>query len=200
MSGLAYPRDRIETCLIEAVLPLSYRIIPGNYLTSPLGTAPADSRFCTKADGYTVLYASPDFGTAFIETVVRDRFTRRRRREVAIQEVTERACALIATKSGIMLRLLDLRRDGCALIGAPTDTVNARNHAAGRAFGRVIHADYADIDSLRRTQEPHCRIRTPTGQPTTRLSPTPRCRSSYRQDSRTCQKQSITIGGFPGRV
>ena len=148
MSGLAYPRDRIETCLIEAVLPLSYRIIPGNYLTSPLGTAPADSRFCTKADGYTVLYASPDFGTAFIETVVRDRFTRRRRREVAIQEVTERACALIATKSGIMLRLLDLRRDGCALIGAPTDTVNARNHAAGRAFGRVIHADYADIDGL----------------------------------------------------
>ena len=148
MSGLAYPRDRIETCLIEAVLPLSYRIIPENYLTSPLGTAPADSRFCTKADGYTVLYASPDFGTAFIETVVRDRFTRRRRREVAIQEVTERACALIATKSGIMLRLLDLRRDGCALIGAPTDTVNARNHAAGRAFGRVIHADYADIDGL----------------------------------------------------
>ena len=148
MSGLAYPRNRIETCLIEAVLPLSYRIIPGNYLTSPLGTAPADSRFCTKLDGYTVLYASPDFGTAFIETVVRDRFTRRRRREVAIREVTERACALIATKSGIMLRLLDLRRDGCALIGAPTDTVNARNHAAGRAFGRVIHADYADIDGL----------------------------------------------------
>ena len=59
MSGLAYPRDRIETCLIEAVLPLSYRIIPENYLTSPLGTAPADSRFCTKADGYTVLWTKP---------------------------------------------------------------------------------------------------------------------------------------------
>ena len=58
MSGLAYPRNRIETCLIEAVLPLSYRIIPGNYLTSPLGTAPADSRFCTKLDGYTVLTES----------------------------------------------------------------------------------------------------------------------------------------------
>ncbi len=132
MSRSAYPRDRIERCLIEAVLPPCYRIIPGNYLTSPLGTAPADPRFCAKADGYTVLYASPDFGAAFVETVVRDRFTRRRRRQIAIQEVTERACALIATKPGILLKLLDLRQGGCARIGAPTDTVNARHHAAGR--------------------------------------------------------------------
>ncbi len=61
MSGIVYPRDRIEAALIEAELPPCYRIFPGRYLASALGTAPADSRFCSKDDGYTVLYASPDF-------------------------------------------------------------------------------------------------------------------------------------------
>ncbi len=109
---------------------------------------PADSRFCGKADDYTVLYASPDFATAFAETVVRDRFMHRRRREIGLVEVTERAWALIATKPGTKLRLLDLRRDGCALIGAPTDAVNARNHAAGRAFGKAIHAEHVEVGGL----------------------------------------------------
>ena len=145
MTALPYPRDRIEAVLIEAELPRSHRIVPRRYLTSPLGTASADSRFCAKADGYMVLYASPDFATVFIETVVRDRFMRRRRREILLKEITERVWALIASKPGIVLKLLDLRRDGSALIGAPTDTVNARNHAAGRAFGRAVHED---IDGL----------------------------------------------------
>ena len=148
MTAPSYPRGRIEAVLIEAELPQSHRIVPRRYLTSPLGTASADSRFCAKADGYMVLYASPDFATVFIETVVRDRFMRRQRREILLKEITERAWALIASKPGIVLKLLDLRRDGCALIGAPTDTVNARNHAAGRAFGRAVHAVHEDIDGL----------------------------------------------------
>ena len=95
-----------------------------------------------------MLYASPDFATSFIETVVRDRFMRRRRREILLKEVTERVWASIATKPSTRLTLLDLRQDGCALIGARTDTVNARNHAAGRAFGKAIYSDHEDIDGL----------------------------------------------------
>ena len=148
MSGRAYSRERIEAALREAELPPSYRIVPRRYLASPLGATPADSRFCGKAEGYTVLYASPDFATAFLETVVRDRFMRRPRREIRLVEVTERAWGLIATKPDAKLTLLDLRRDGCTLIGAPTDTVNARNHAAGRAFGKAIHTEHADVDGL----------------------------------------------------
>ena len=34
------------------------------------------------------------------------------------------------------------------MIGAQTDTVNARNHAAGRAFGKAIHSGHEDIDGL----------------------------------------------------
>ena len=72
VSGRAYPRERIEAALLEAELPPSYRIVPRRYLAAPLGAPTADSRFCGKTEGYTVLYASPDFATAFLETVVRD--------------------------------------------------------------------------------------------------------------------------------
>ena len=148
MTGGAYSRKRIEDVLTKAKLPPSSRIIPHRYLESPLGVAPGDSRFCSKADGFAVLYASPEFATAFIETIVRDRFTRRDQREVLLKEVTGRGWALITTKPRAKLALLDLRKDGCVRLGAPTDTVNARNHAAGRALGRAIYSEHKDVDGL----------------------------------------------------
>lgn len=51
-----------------------------------------------------MLYVSPDFATSFIEAVVRDRFVQRRRREIMLKEVTERAWASIATKPGVRLK------------------------------------------------------------------------------------------------
>ncbi len=118
------------------------------HVGSPLGTTPADSRFATRIGGYTVLYAAPDFSTAFMETIIRDRFAHRRTRKVALREITERAWVRIAAKPGARLTLLDVRADGCTRIGAPTDVVQARNHAAGRAFGKTIHAEHADVDGL----------------------------------------------------
>ena len=148
MIGGIYSRSRIESALLRSVVSDCYRIMPGRHLATPLGTVPADSRFCSRNVGYTVLYASPDFATAFIETVVRDRFMRRRERAVTLKEITERAWARISTQQGAMLSLLDLRSDGCIRIGAPTDAVHARNHAAGRVLARAIHAEHAGIDGL----------------------------------------------------
>ncbi len=148
MTKTGYPRNQVENVLTQATPPPSYRIIPRRHLRTPLGTALGDSRFCTKADNYTVLYAAPDFATAFIETVVRDRFTRKRQRDIVLKEVTERAWVLISATSRAPLRLLDLRQDGCVRLGTPTDTVNARNHVAGRSLGRSIYADHKDIDGL----------------------------------------------------
>ena len=142
-----YPRNRIASVLLRSGLPGGYRIMPARHAANPLGTVPADSRFGTRG-GHSVLYASPDFATAFIETVVRDRFTHRRERRVALKEVTDRAWARISTQPDAELMLLDLRGDGCTRIGAPTDTVRARNHAAGRALARAIHVAHPDIDGL----------------------------------------------------
>ena len=47
-----------------------------------------------------------------------------------------------------MLTLLDLRGDGCARVGAPTDAVNAGNQAAGRAFASAVQAEHADVEGL----------------------------------------------------
>ena len=148
MTEGAYSRERVDDVLTKSKLPPSYRIIPRRYLETPLGAAPGDSRFCSKVDGFTILYASPDFATVFIETIVRDRFTRRNQREVLLKEITDRAWTLIATKPRAKLSLLDLRKDGCVRLGAPTDTVNARNHAAGRTLGRAIYSQHDDIDGL----------------------------------------------------
>lgn len=95
-----------------------------------------------------MLYAAPVFSTAFIETIVRDRFAHRRIRDVTLREITARVWVRIAAGPGAPLTLLDLRADGCTRIGAPTDVVQARNHAAGRAFGKTIHAEHTDVDGL----------------------------------------------------
>ena len=148
MSTASYPRHRIRSVLLKAPFPDNYRIAPSRYLASPLGTSPADSRFCSRNASHTVLYASPDFATAFIETVVRDRFMRRRARVVRLKEITERIWVGIKASPEAPLTLLDLRGDGCTRIGAPTDVVHARNHVAGRAFAKAIHVEHRDVDGL----------------------------------------------------
>lgn len=147
MSPGTYPRPRVGTVLIETALPPSHRIFPTRHAATPLGTAPADSRFCDRRAGFKVLYAAPEFATAFIEVVVRDRFTRAKNREIALNEITLRSSARISSGSN-GLALLDLRKDGCTRLGAPTDAVSARNHAAGRALARDIHAHHSDVDGI----------------------------------------------------
>ncbi len=143
-----YRRSRIAPVLVTAPLPCSYRIMAGRHRSDPLGTSPADSRFCTRSGAFTVLYAAPEFATAFVETVVRDRFTGRQSCEVAIREITARVWVRISMQPEATLTLVDLRGDGCTRIGAPTDTVKARDHAAGRAFAKAIHTDHVDVDGI----------------------------------------------------
>ena len=52
----------------------------------------------------------------------------------------------VAARLGTALTLLDFRADGCARIGAPTDSVPARNHAAGRAPAKTIHGEHGDVE------------------------------------------------------
>jgi len=148
MTGGRYRRNRIAPVLVTAPLPRSYRIMVRRHRADPLGTSPADSRFRTRNGGYTVLYAAPQSATAFVETVVRDRFARRQGCEVAVKEITARVWAHVAMQPATALTLVDLRGDGCTRLGAPTDTVNARNHSAGRAFAQDIHASQADVDGI----------------------------------------------------
>jgi hypothetical protein len=75
------------------------------------------SRFCDGTSGYAVLYAAAELETAFLETVVRDRFVQRRERGVPLTDVTGRGWVQFATHGKSPLRLLDIRAEGCVILG-----------------------------------------------------------------------------------
>lgn len=143
-----YPADRIAAVLCESALPTVYRVFPERYLQTPLGTAPGDSRFCARADGFSLLYSTSDLATGFVEVIVRDRFMAQAPREIRLKEVTQRAWAQISSLPGTQLNLLDLRQEGCVKMGIPTDAVKARNHAAGRALGRTLYRYHGQVDGI----------------------------------------------------
>jgi len=143
-----YPRKRIEAQRVEQNISSSHRIIWLTSMARPLDCGPAPSRFCDGVSGYGVIYAAPQFDTAFIETVVRDRFVHRHRRAVPFGDISERGWVELATRTNEAVVLLDLTGRGCLALGAPTDAVTARNHAAGRALGRAIYREHEDIDGF----------------------------------------------------
>ena len=75
---------------------------------------------------------------AFWETLARNRFARRRRRELPRSEVEARL--VVSIGSAGTLALIDLRGDGSVRIGAPSAVAHDSNHAAGRALSAAVHA------------------------------------------------------------
>lgn len=147
MSGGSYPEERIRARLFRHEITSAYRLLWTRHVTKPLATRATPSRFC---DGHTsaVLYAAQSFETAFIEVIVRDRFILKGRQEIPYGELSSRSWLRLATRKGEAPALLDLRGTGCVDIGAPTDAVRARNHAAGRALAAAIHDQHPEVDGF----------------------------------------------------
>ena len=83
---------------------------------------------------------------AFWETLGRNRFARRGRRELPRIEVEARLVALIGSTG--TLGLIDLRGDGPVRIGAPSAVAHDGNHAAGRALSAAVHAGVPEADGF----------------------------------------------------
>lgn len=141
-----YPRERIEARLAYFSIASAHRVFGVSRM--PLTVQPSPSRFCDGRGGYAVLYAALAFETCIAESLFRDRFVRRARRELPLSAILMRAHARIATQPGVELQLLDLRDSGCLDIGAPTDAARARHFAAGQALGRSIYAEHPDVDGI----------------------------------------------------
>jgi RES domain-containing protein len=142
-----YPRARVREVLRPLSFATAYRIVLKRYLSEPLTVRPSKSRFC---DGrtYAVLYAAGDFATAFAEVVVRDRLVQRDRRLVPFGDIATRGWVKFTLAGDNPLKMADLHESGCLILGAPTDTAHARNQAAGRALGRALYDQHADIDGI----------------------------------------------------
>jgi RES domain len=141
-----YPRERIEARLQLFEIDGAHRVFGVTRMPLQLHAAP--SRFCDGKSGFSVMYAALSFETCILETLVRDRFTHRLKRELPLAAILARAHATLATQPDNELNLLDLRDTGCVDIGAPTDAVRARHFAAGQALGRAVHEEHPDVEGF----------------------------------------------------
>ena len=83
---------------------------------------------------------------AFWETLCRNRFARRRRRELPRVEVEFRLVVSIGSTG--TLSLIDLRGDGPVRLGAPSAVAHDGNHVAGRALSATVHAGVPEADGF----------------------------------------------------
>ena len=141
-----YPRERIEARLHLFAIDGAHRVFGVSRMPLQLHSSP--SRFCDGKSGFSVMYASLSFETCIVETLVRDRFTHRLKRELPLGAILARGYARLSTQPDRELNLLDLRDTGCVDIGAPTDAVRARHFAAGQALGSAVYEEHADVDGF----------------------------------------------------
>lgn len=145
MSG-TYDPDRICRRLKPFDLSKMYRMIPEHHRGTPLGTGIAPSRFSDPAGKFAVLYAADSVPCAFWESMVRDRFTRMKRRRLSKHEVRTRLVVMLRSTQSVSL--VDLRNDGPIRIGAPTAVAHDKNHAAGRALAAAVYGMLPDADGF----------------------------------------------------
>ena len=141
-----YSRERIEARLHLFAIDGAHRVFGVSRMPLQLQSSP--SRFCDGKSGLAVMYASLSFETCIVETLVRDRFTHRLKRELPLEAILARGYARISSQPDRELNLLDLRDTGCVDIGAPTDAVRARHFAAGQALGKALCEEHKDVDGF----------------------------------------------------
>ena len=141
MTG-SYDPDRLRSRLRSVRLGRVFRIIHCDRRSTPLGAAPAPSRFSDPLERYAVLYVSDTVRCAFWETLARNRFAHRHRRELPRIEVEARLVVSISFTG--TFALIDLRCNGPVRVGAPSAVTHDGNHAAGRALSAAVHAGVAE--------------------------------------------------------
>lgn len=142
----SYDPERIRGRLRAVRIELMFRLIHRKHRRRPLGAVPAPSRFGDPAGEYAVFYAAEAVRCAFWEALARNRFTRRKRRELPRADVEARL--VVSLRSTKALQLVDLRGDGPIRIAAPTAVAHDANHAAGRALSAATHAGVPDADGF----------------------------------------------------
>ena len=141
-----YDPERIRRQIRVIRVEQMFRVIHHKHRRQPLGTVPSASRFSDPAGNYAVLYVAESVRCGFWEAVARNRFTRRRCRELPRADIESRL--VVSVRSREDLSLIDLRGDGPIRIGAPTAVAHDSNQAAGRALSAATFADVSEADGF----------------------------------------------------
>jgi hypothetical protein len=121
------------------------RIIWKTHRSSPMGMGYGKTRFASPDDRFKLLYAARDLTTALAETIVRDRFDRRKTRSILEDELHERAIASLVSTAP--LNLLDLRTTGATRLGISTNVPRGKAQGPGRRFSASLH-EQTDLDGI----------------------------------------------------
>jgi len=144
-----YARDIFESLVTDVEISDCVRIISTIFLDTPLKAFRGrNTRFCASTDHFNVIYLAALFSTSVLETIIRDYYDASEQRTIDTDEIKDKVWALIATLPGTRLRMLDLRRDACSILGFPTDTVHAKDQSVGWAVGRHIYYQHEDVDGI----------------------------------------------------
>lgn len=137
-----YNAKRLRAGLRAIRIEQVVRVIHCAHRGTPLVAVPTPSRF---SDPHA-RYAAETVRCAFWETLGRNRFTRRRRRE--LPRADAESALVVSVVCDDPLALIDLRGDGPVRIGAPSAVAHDGNHAAGRALSGAVHGTVPEADGF----------------------------------------------------
>lgn len=133
-----------------AFKPKSYqRVFPILFKDTPLGTGPGKARFSSIDGNFHTLYAASSLSAAIAETIIRDRFENVSARRLFSTELSKFCISSITAAEPLVL--VDLRTDGCFLLGVSTDIANAKGESDGWAASRELTQhlhDHTAIDGV----------------------------------------------------
>src|SRR5580693_9456808 len=109
----------LQQLVVKADVTDYVRIVRRPHKDSPLGMGFGKTRFSSPKDAFKVLYLAQDTRTAIAETIIRDRFQSKAKRELLEEEFDDYSIAAIRNRDPLVL--VDLRREGASLLGVSTD-------------------------------------------------------------------------------
>ena len=124
----------------------AWRIIPKEFINSPLGTGDGVARFNAPNFEYKILYAASYLQTAIRATLVRDDFDNNKER-ILLENIVD-SCASVVIDSTEPLNLLDLNDGKPNSIGVPSDIRHSKNYDLSRAFALEVFLEMPEIDGF----------------------------------------------------
>jgi hypothetical protein len=103
------------------------------------------TRFASTTDSFKLLYIAENLTTAVAEAIIRDRFEGATARELTGDEVAN--WGVTEVHAHLPLHLLDMRTDGCFLLGVSTDITGAKAQNEARQFSQDLFAQ-TNVDGI----------------------------------------------------
>ena len=132
--------------LTVALTPKKFvRVTPMAHAATPLGAGNGMTRFSSPSRTFKVIYLAEDLTTSIAETLVRDRFQGRTRRQLMLSEADLwGATEVSGTKP---FTLIDLRTTGALRLGVSTEAVRGKAHGQGRKLSQTVY-EQTNADGL----------------------------------------------------